>query len=204
MVKPDLIKRELVLFETLVVWESFKKYFRIPLRNWLKVLAEGRFLVARSKARRFVAGFTPLQVLIVRPKPRRFVTGFSLVELMVVIVIIGILATLILPQYKKAVERSRQAEAYTNLGVIRNSQVRYYAEYADYAYDANWAALDVPQPDTYFFSYSLPASSSWTATCVARATRQAKQNPGYGSYIVDISANGTVTKTKDGSYSTPP
>lgn len=185
MVKPDLIKRKFVLFETLVVWESFKKHFPIPLRNWLKFLAEGRFLVARSKARRFVA-------------------GFSLVELMVVIVIIGVLATLLLPQYKKAVERSRQAEAYTNLGVIRNSQVRYYAEYADYAYDANWAALDVPQPDTYFFSYSLPASSSWTATCVARATRQAKQNPGYGSYIVDISANGTVTKTKDGSYSTPP
>lgn len=54
--------------------------------------------------------------------------GFTLIELMVVVAIIGILATLAYPSYMDSVRKSNRADAKTTMLQVASQEERYYTE----------------------------------------------------------------------------
>ena len=55
---------------------------------------------------------------------RRRKQGFTLIELIVVVLIIGILASIAIPQYFRIVEKGRFAEATSWVDAVRSAQER--------------------------------------------------------------------------------
>lgn len=55
-------------------------------------------------------------------------TGFTIIELLIVVIIIGVLATIAVPQFTKAVEKSKQSKAESMLALYSKAQAMHYAE----------------------------------------------------------------------------
>ena len=70
--------------------------------------------------------------------------GFTLIELLVVVLIIGILAAVAVPQYQKAVEKSRVAEALVITKALAQAEQVYYLANGDYSHDITLLDLDIP------------------------------------------------------------
>lgn len=74
--------------------------------------------------------------------------GFTLIELLVVVLIIGILSAVALPQYTKAVEKSRAAQAFAVLKSVAEAQQSYYMANGTYAKFFDELDIDLPWSGT--------------------------------------------------------
>ena len=79
--------------------------------------------------------------------------GFTLIELLVVVLIIGILAAVALPQYQKAVIRSRATEALVGAGVLVQALDRHFM--ATGAYTEDMENLDIVLPQSKYYQYLI-------------------------------------------------
>lgn len=78
--------------------------------------------------------------------------AFTLIELLVVVLIIGILAAVALPQYTKAVKKSRVAEAKIALNALGHAGE--IAVLADPDYTGDSSVLDVKVQDSDYWDYA--------------------------------------------------
>ena len=97
-------------------------------------------------------------------------SGFTLLEIIIVIIIIGILASLALPKFFKTVEFSRSTEALTALGVVRRAMDICYQPTGSYSPCAGFAQLSIPDPGLpaaqahWVYTWPTPAATSYTIT----------------------------------------
>lgn len=101
-------------------------------------------------------------------------SAFTLIELLVVVLIIGILAAIALPQYQKAVERSRMTEAIHSLEAMAKAQNILYmqtGQFADTLEDLN-ARGDITVPTAN--------ADVWGNVSIARAVIQVMDGINHG------------------------
>lgn len=96
---------------------------------------------------------------------KRLRWGFSLLEVMIVVVIIGILATLAYPSLDGYLQRSKQTEAKVGLSAVYTAQKIYFAINQTYADSLSNLDVQLETGGSSRYSITLTgSSSSFTAT----------------------------------------
>ena len=102
-------------------------------------------------------------------------SGFTLLEVIIVIIIVGVLASLALPRFFSTVEYSRATEALQAIATIRQSMERCYLMRVSYTGPCSaFGSLDVEDPNTTpnsHFNYALTGAATAYTIVATRNTR---------------------------------
>jgi prepilin-type N-terminal cleavage/methylation domain-containing protein len=101
--------------------------------------------------------------------------GFTLIEVLIVVIILGILATIAVPQFTKMMYRARTAEAYSTMGALKTALEVYKLEHTTYT-DV-LGDLDITFPDgatgSPNFDYEITNADDTTYTIEATGKEKA-------------------------------
>ena len=95
--------------------------------------------------------------------------GFTLIEMMVVVALVGILASIAYPSFIEAIRKGRRADAVSALTQIQHAQERWRANNGTYAgsLGAGGLNLSTTSPDGH---YSLAITNNTAQTYTVKAT----------------------------------
>ncbi len=103
--------------------------------------------------------------------------GFSLTELMIVVAIIGILATIAIPKFMTYQAKAKQTEAKNNLVAIHTGEIAYFAENNGYIDDFNAIGFAVSgSSQRYYYEIGKSSIGALPPGCTASTLDQATQN----------------------------
>ena len=122
--------------------------------------------------------------------------GFTLLEIIIVIIIVGVLASLALPRFFNTVEYSRSTEAFASMAALRGSMERCYLQSGNMASCTNVSTLDVEDPQNSpnnHFTYSLAQSASNAYSIVA--SRNTRDNGSTTSTITMTTTSTGITRS---------
>lgn len=121
--------------------------------------------------------------------------GFTLLELLVVVIIIGILATIALPQFTKTISRSREAEAIQILGNILDASWAYRMEKSN-VWPATKSELLVDYPassDNWDYQTSTFTGSGTASTTMQIKATDRRKSDHQGTATIDTTGKKTIT-----------
>lgn len=70
-------------------------------------------------------------------------SGFTLVELLIVVAIIGVLATIGVPTFRKMVQKAKKSEAKVALGALYTAENAFFAEYGTYGDNFKYVGFEL-------------------------------------------------------------
>lgn len=120
-------------------------------------------------------------------------TGFTLIEVMIVVAIIGILASIAYPSYQDSVQKARRGDAQADLVEYAANAERRYTEANTYD------GTPVPA-DTDFYSYDFPTAPSATEYQIRATPTAIQAGDDCGTMTLDQTTNRTNTGTEAGCW----
>lgn len=100
---------------------------------------------------------------------KKNVKGFTLIELMIVIIIIGILASVSVPMYRNYTRKAMASEGVSLCGAVASAERVYYAEHTKFTTDTATALSIDPRSNKYFRSISMTGTTDTSYQVVATA-----------------------------------
>lgn len=118
--------------------------------------------------------------------------GFTLIELLTVVLIIGVLTSIALPQYTRSIERSRATEAMTNVKAFNDAVYMYAASRPDSACPTSFAKLamsvsgtsDTTTLSTKAFKYELNKANQMIPGTECKGVTATRINAKKYKYII--------------------